>query len=270
MPDFAPIIALIVLVLLIAFFIFFKWPKRKVILPANFREMLKQHVGYYRKLNEKNKARFEKKLIEFLGYIRIEGINTSVDDLDRLLVAASAVIPIFGFDKWKYYNLKNVLLYPASFNPGEFQASGYEKNTLGMIGNGPMQRVMILSKPALHYGFQIEPNKGNTGIHEFVHLLDKDDGEVDGLPEALLNRKDNKHWLSLVNQNIGTILSGQSDINPYGASNRAEFFAVAAEYFFNCPELFKENHAELFKAMCTIFNQNPIGAQAAPEIKPTV
>lgn len=258
MPDIAPIIVLIVLGLLIVFFIMYKRPAKKVILPTGFRKLLSQHVSYYRRLNKKNQLRFEEKLKEFLGYVRIDGVDTSVDDIDRLLIASSAVIPVFGFDKWKYYNLKNVLLYPGSFNKSEYLASGYEKNTLGMIGSGPMQRVMILSKPALRNGFQMEPSRENTGIHEFVHLLDKEDGDVDGLPEALLNRKYNKQWIELVNKNIGAILSGLSDINYYGASNNAEFFAVASEYFFNCPELFKENHPQLFDAMCTIFNQNPI------------
>jgi Mlc titration factor MtfA (ptsG expression regulator) len=190
--------------------------------------------------------------------VRIDGIDTSVNDLDKLLVAASAVIPVFGFQKWKYYNLRNVLLYPGSFNKDEFLASGYEQNTLGMIGNGPMQKVMILSKPALHFGFQMEPPKENTGIHEFVHLLDKEDGDVDGLPEALLNRKFNSKWIELMNKNIQTIIEGRSDINDYGASNKAEFFAVTSEYFFNRPDLFKENHPELFDLMCKIFNQDPM------------
>ena len=259
MPDIAPIVVLTILALFVVVFIFYKKPKRKVILSPNYRKLLTQHVSYYNRLKEENKLRFEEKLKEFLGYIRIDGIDTSVDDLDKLLVASSAVIPIMGFDKWKYYNLGNVLLYPASFNRDEFLASGYEKNTLGMIGSGPMQRVMILSKPALHYGFQREPTQVNTGIHEFVHLLDKEDGDVDGLPEALLNRKYNKQWVELINKNMDAILSGLSDINYYGTSSKAEFFAVASEYFFNCPELFRENHPALFNAMCTIFNQNPMG-----------
>ncbi len=256
----APVIVLIVLVLLILFFIFYKRPKKKVVLPANFKELLSQHISYYKRLNEKDKTRFEEKIKEFLGYVRIDGIDTGVDDLDKLLVAASAVIPVFGFDKWTYYNLRNVLLYPGSFNKDEFLASGYEQNTLGMIGNGPMQKVMILSKPALHFGFQIEPPRENTGIHEFVHLLDKEDGDVDGMPETLLNKKYNSKWIEIVNKNIESILNGQSDINYYGASNKAEFFAVTSEYFFNQPELFRENHPDLFDLMCLIFNQNPVNA----------
>jgi Mlc titration factor MtfA (ptsG expression regulator) len=254
----APIIVLVALALLIVFFILYKKPGKKVILPDNFKQLLAQHVSYYNKLDEKNKRRFEEKVKEFLGYISIEGVNTDVTFFDKLLVASSAVIPIFGFDKWKYYNLKMVLLYPATFNRSEFLVPGYEKNTLGMIGNGPLQRIMILSKPALHYGFQATSSKENTGIHEFVHLLDKEDGDVDGLPEALLHRKYNTQWLELINQNIETIISGHSDINYYGAFNNAEFFAVTSEYFFSSPELFQQNHPELFDLMCNIFQQNPI------------
>lgn len=253
----APILVLIVLGLFIVFFIFYKKPLKRVILPPDYKNILSHHISYYNRLDEKNKIRFEEKIKEFLGYVRIDGIDTTVDVLDKLLVASSAVIPIFGFPKWKYSNLRNVLLYPASFNKDEFLATGFEKNTLGMVGNGPMQNVMILSKPALHSGFQTEPLRENTGIHEFVHLLDKEDGDVDGLPETLLNRKLNSQWLTLVNKNMVTIMSGHSDINYYGATNRAEFFAVASEYFFNCPELFKENHAELYEWMCKIFNQDP-------------
>jgi Mlc titration factor MtfA (ptsG expression regulator) len=255
----APAIVLIVLTLFIVVFIFYKKPKRKIFIPANYRELLTANVAYYNRLSGEDKFRFEEKIREFLGYVRIDGIDTTVNDLDKLLVASSAVIPIFGFDKWKYNNLRNVLLYPAPFNREEFLAAGYEKNTLGMIGNGPMQRVMILSKPALHHGFSADPPKENTGIHEFVHLLDKEDGDVDGLPEALLNRKFNKKWIDLVNKNMYEILSGQSDIGSYASTNRAEFFAVSAEYFFNRPEIFKENHPDFFEMMGEIFNQKVLG-----------
>jgi hypothetical protein len=254
----ASIIVLIALVVLIVFFVKYKRPLKKIIFPANYQQLLAQHISYYNRLDEKNKRRFEEKIKEFLGYISIEGVHTDVTDIDKLLVASSAVIPIFGFDKWKYYNLKMVLLYPATFNKSEFLAPGYEKNTLGMVGNGPMQRIMILSKPALHQGFRAEQSNENTGIHEFVHLLDKEDGDVDGFPEAILKRKYNTRWFELINQNIEKILNGHSDINYYGAFNNAEFFAVTSEYFFNNPELFKQNHPELYSLMCMIFNQNPI------------
>ncbi|MGN6800930.1 MAG: zinc-dependent peptidase, partial [Ginsengibacter sp.] len=96
-----------------------------------------------------------------------------------------------------------------------------------------------------------------TGIHEFVHLLDKEDGAVDGLPEALLNRKHNGEWLKLMDENIELIIQQRSDISTYASTNKSEFFAVISEYFFNQPQLFKKNHEDLYRLMCLIFNQDP-------------
>jgi Mlc titration factor MtfA (ptsG expression regulator) len=252
-----PLIVLLVIIVTIATVVFYKKPSKQIALSPDYKELLMKHVAFYRSVNNEEKIRFEKKIKEFLGYVRIHGVNTSVEDIDRLLVAASAVIPIFAFPEWKYYNLRDVLLYPDTFDKNEFLSGNNTRNTLGMIGNGAMQRVMILSKPALHFGFENDSGKENTGIHEFVHLLDKEDGEVDGLPEALLNRQYIIPWLELMNRNIEAINAGNSDINIYGSTNKAEFFAVASEYFFIRPDLFKENHEELYNLMTKIFHQEP-------------
>ncbi len=47
-----------------------------------------------------------------------------------------------------------------------------------------------------------------------------------------------------------------ADINPYGGTNKQEFFAVASEYFFERPKLFKQKHPELYKLLEEIFQQN--------------
>jgi Mlc titration factor MtfA (ptsG expression regulator) len=252
-----PLIVLLLIVAIISIVAFYKKPAKQVALPPDYKELLMKHVAFYRSINNAEKIRFEKKIKEFLGYVRIHGVNTSVEDIDKLLVAASAVIPIFAFPEWKYYNLRDVLLYPDTFDKNEFLSGNNTRNTLGMIGNGAMQRVMILSKPALHFGFENDSGKENTGIHEFVHLLDKEDGEVDGLPEALLNRQYIVPWLELMNQNIEAINAGNSDIDIYGSTNKAEFFAVASEYFFLRPDLFREKHEELYRLMTKIFHQEP-------------
>ena len=218
--------------------------------------ILATHIAFYRNLDEAGKIRFQNKVKELLGYVKIHGVKTEVTDLDRLLIASSGVIPIFGFPEWKYYNLRDILLYPGAFNEIDFSI-GKDADITGMVGNGTMQRMMILSKPALYSGFAGVSHKENTGIHEFVHLLDKEDGDVDGFPEALLQKQYIVPWLNLIAQNIAEIKEGKSDINVYGATNKAEFFAVAAEYFFEQPEKFKKKHAELYQLMTQIFNQHP-------------
>lgn len=250
-------IVLIIILIIVLILVLYKKPQKKIDLPANFKALLTEHVAFYRSISDEEKLRFENKIKEFLGYVRIHGVNTTVEDIDRFLVAASAIIPIFGFPEWKYYNLRDVLLYPGTFNKDEFQTSQDNRNTLGMVGNGAMQRVMILSKTALRFGFDNDNGKENTGIHEFIHLLDKEDGAIDGLPEALLKKQYTIPWLELMKENMKAMNEGRSDINIYGATNKAEFFAVASEYFFERPDLFKKNHEDLYNMMTQIFHQKP-------------
>ncbi len=251
-----PVLAFLIIALVVIGLAFYKRPRRKIQLPEGYQKLLEEHVAFYRSLDEAGRHRFEEKIKELLGYVRITGVNTHIDDLDRLLIASSGVIPIFGFPEWRYYNLGEVLLYPNSFNDVNFLTKGAGRDVLGMVGDGPMQRTMILSKPSLREGFANTSGKENTGIHEFVHLLDKEDGTVDGLPEALLQRKYTLPWLRLMAENIQAIKAGKSDFNIYGSKNEAEFFAVASEYFFESPELFKRMHPELYDLMTKIFNQH--------------
>ncbi len=254
----ALIVGIVIIVAVIGFILLYKKPAKKVQLPDGYNNLLATHVAFYRSLDEAGKTRFEDKVKEFLGYISIHGVNTIVDDLDRLLIASSAVIPIFGFPEWRYYNLSDILLYPRSFDETDYSTEG-TGIIAGMVGNGAMQRMMILSKPDLYRGFSHVSGKENTGIHEFVHLLDKEDGEVDGLPEALLEKQYIIPWLELMAKNIAAIKEGVSDINPYGSKNNAEFFAVASEYFFEDPAQLKENHPELYNLLSKIFRQHPPG-----------
>lgn len=231
--------------------------QNKVELPENYRQLLEDNVAFYRSLDNTGRPRFEEKIKEVLSYITITGVNTTVEDLDKLLVASSAVIPIFGFNEWRYYNLRNVLLYEDAFTSDQFSTRDKQRNTLGMVGTGAMQQMMILSKPALRLGFKNETDKNNTGIHEFVHLLDKADGETDGIPEQLLQKQYTIPWLNLMNNSITEIRKGKSDINIYGATSKTEFFAVAAEYFFERPDLLQQKHPELFELLEQAFHQTP-------------
>lgn len=237
--------------------------KKSEVLPASFTEsyqkILLNKVFFYQQLTPANKAIFEKRMLHFLSKVTITGVKTIVDDEDRVFVAASAIIPIFGFPEWEYNNLNEVLLYPDTFNKDFLTASDEEKTVLGMVGNGAMQHMMILSQPSLRQGFTNRTDKNNTGIHEFVHLLDKTDGAIDGIPENLANKQHLLPWIKRIHENIQQILNNRSDINPYGATNEAEFFAVASEYFFERPDLLQSKHPELYELLQSIFRQHPVG-----------
>ncbi len=190
--------------------------------------------------------------MNFLSKTTITGIETDITDSDKLLVASSGVIPLFEFPDWEYPNLNEVLLYASTFNL-DYKTKGKDRSVLGMVGSGAMNRMMILSKPALHRGFEDKHSKSNVGIHEFIHLLDKSDGDIDGIPEVIMEQQYVIPWLKLMHEEIDDIKKRDSDINPYGATNQAEFFSVASEYFFNRPLLFKKKNPELYEIMEKVF-----------------
>jgi Mlc titration factor MtfA (ptsG expression regulator) len=175
------------------------------------------------------------------------------------MVASSAVIPIFGFKDWTYRNITNVLLYPDTFNKDfEFEGSeGEGRSIMGMVGSGYMNGQMILSRAALTKGFSKNSGKENTGIHEFVHLLDKADGATDGIPEGFLEHEYVEPWVKMMHQEIFKINKGRSDIDLYATTNEAEFFAVVSEYFFSKPDQFQTRHPELYDMLSKAFGQDP-------------
>lgn len=112
---------------------------------------------------------------------------------------------------------------------------------------------MLLSQHELRQAFINKTSKSNTAIHEFVHLVDKTDGSIDGIPEFFLDKQYVLPWLKLVKESVENIEQNRSDINPYALTNNAEFFAVAAEYFFERPDLLKSKHPELYDVLVKIF-----------------
>lgn len=254
-------ILIAVAAIILLFFFLFNSHKKKGqqpvrLMPDSYKAILAKEIPFYIQLSEENKATFEQRMQVFLARVRITGVNTQVEDLDRVLVAASAIIPIFGFPGWEYNNLHEVLLYPDSFGE-EFEQEGDHRSTLGMVGSGAMNRVMILSQHELRQAFLNKTGKTNVGIHEFVHLVDKTDGSVDGVPNLFMAHQYVLPWVQLMHQSIKEIMSDKSDINPYGATNEAEFFAVVSEYFFERPDLLRSKHPDLYELLVKIFHQHP-------------
>lgn len=222
--------------------------------PVKWKTFLLNNVNFYRNLKEEDRLRFGHDVQRFLASVRISGVQVEVELEDRLLVASSAIIPLFGFPAWNYKHLDEVILYPSSFDRN-FEIGSREEIITGMVGNGAMEGKMILSKPSLHHGFGNAADKKNVGIHEFVHLFDKETGAIDGVPPGYDEQQYVLPWLDFISQKIGEIHDQSSDINSYGATNRQEFFAVASEYFFERPHLLKDKHPLLYEELSTIFNQ---------------
>ena len=222
--------------------------------PQPWHAMLTEHVEFYADLPPSEQKRFQKRMMLFLSEVYLDSVGFELEDLDKVLIAASAVIPVFNFSEWHYTNLSTVLVYPDDFNEElVFDETEKKRHISGIVGTGRFEKQMILSRKALHFGFHPSSPKTNTGIHEFVHLIDKSDGITDGVPENLIAKPYIVPWLKLIHKKMEEINGNKSDIRHYGGTNEAEFLAVASEYFFEKPKLMKKKHPELYKMLKSCF-----------------
>jgi len=101
----------------------------------------------------------------------------------------------------------------------------------------------------------------NVVLHEFGHQLDQGSGEANGAP-PLEQRTTYRSW--------GKILGGEYKhlrdkvtrhkrdvLDFYGATNPAEFFAVATETFFEKPRELEKEHPELFEELKKYYSLDP-------------
>ena len=265
-------------------------------LPDNLAAILDGRVAYYRNLDPAAKQRFRQLAAIFLDETPITGAGCEVDDTVRVLVAASAVIPILGFPDWDYSTLREVLVKPGEFTarPTEYDYDDDNDPMLGMVGNrgGSFHGTLILSKADLIRGFSRSRDKMHVGIHEFAHLVDEGDGAIDGVP-AWLPRDRIRQWLDLVHRELGRdgerrranaiedMDEDESDAAPgpdegrpgpeqhrddwsdmpeYAFTNEQEFFAVSTEYFFKAPRRLAARHPELYDMLRQTFRQDPAGS----------
>ncbi len=224
--------------------------------PKEWLAVLHRDVLFYNALDAEAQTRFRRELQIFIGEKRITGIKTKLDATTLVLAGASAIIPIFGFPQWEWDQISEVLIYPNRFDEGYGTSDKADRQILGMVGTGAMNRVMILSKPDLIQGFRNPGDKRNVGIHEFAHLVDKSDGTIDGLPGVGLDRQSIGPWIELVRRKMKEIEDGDSDIDRYALTNESEFFSVATEYFFERPGIMERKHPQLYKMMTRIFQQD--------------
>jgi MtfA peptidase len=86
--------------------------------------------------------------------------------------------------------------------------------------------------------------------------LDKMDSSIDGIPHMLLEKQYVLPWMELMKRETEQILSNQSDIHPYAATNYQEFLAVTSEYFFERPQLLEQKHPELYQLLSSMFKHD--------------
>jgi MtfA peptidase len=223
--------------------------------PPEWQTVLERRVRFYRALDDAQKERFRQMVSVFLDEIQVTGVRTEVDDTVRVLVAAGAIIPVFGFEDWDYHRLGEVLVYSGAFDRGYRTEQAADANILGLTGLGHLRGVVILSKPSLLAGFADAPIPENVGVHEFAHLVEQEEVE-DGLPPEVPPEVV-RQWVGYVARELAHPLNRRAGISDYAYTNEHEFFAVLSEYFFGAPEVLKAKGPVLYDLLRQLFHQDP-------------
>ncbi len=101
----------------------------------------------------------------------------------------------------------------------------------------------------------------NLVLHEFAHQLDREDGEINGTP-LLEQHSQYVAWGRVLNAEYERLrrdswLGRYTVLDEYGATNPAEFFAVATECFFEKSGVLKKRHPALYKELKSFYRQDP-------------
>ncbi len=216
------------------------------------RIILNEDIDFYKNIStDARKKIFFERVVHFINTVRFTDVANAKHTLhDEVLIATSAMIPLYNFPSLEYKNITEILLYENNFD--ENFSVDKEHKIMGMVGNGGLNNTMALSLKALRDGFE-KKDGSNTAIHEFVHLIDKADGSMDGVPEYIIPAHLVKAWLRIIKEIINKIEKNQSIINPYAATSEIEFFAVCSEYFFEKPQLLQREHPHLYAILHQIF-----------------
>jgi hypothetical protein len=99
-------------------------------------------------------------------------------------------------------------------------------------------------------------------IHEIAHKLDTLNGSANGYP-PLHYGMDITQWAATLSTAYQSLVRQvehhhRACINPYAATNPAEFFAVISEYFFCAPETLHTHFADVYQQLQLYYRQDPL------------
>ena len=161
---------------------------------------------------------------------------------------------------------RRVIIYPQTFVPRRPSGDlGFELNPDeedATLGESWHHGTVILSWPSVVAGARNPDDGWNVVFHEFAHQLDQSDGDGGGIPVGL-GPEQRDLWRRIVDDRLSEIRSDLDSgrepyLDDYAATNEAEFFAVAAETFFEVPDYLEEVDEELHRLMCSYFGRPPL------------
>jgi Mlc titration factor MtfA (ptsG expression regulator) len=242
--------------------------------PDAWRATLERTVPLYRRLSEPERERLHRHIQVFLEEKRFEGCGgLQLTDEIRLTIAAQACLLLLNLEESDYYSrLRSILVYPSTVRPvyAEGRTSGgtVPAEEQPILGQSWEQGAVILSWDSVRGSALAADDGRNVVFHEFAHQLDQEDGEADGTP-YLEGASALRTWGEIMQRHYSALREAVEQgratlLDEYGATNPAEFFAVATEFFFEKPVKLKRRHPDLYEELSGYYRQDP-AARAEPD-----
>lgn len=246
-----------------------QWQRRRVLakpFPEAWRKILKQRMPYFRALPADLQLQLKKHIQVFIAekvFIGCDGLQ--VTDEMRVTIAAQACLLLLNRPNHYYPELKSILIYPAAFivESEQTDAAGLVREERRVLsGESWGQGKVILSWQDTLAG-AADPHDGhNVVIHEFAHQLDQEQGPTQGAP-VLSRSSDYQQWSTVMQQAFNELQVKVAQglpvlLDPYGATNPAEFFAVLTEIFFERPAELSTQHPDLYQLLSRFYRLNPL------------
>lgn len=252
-----------------AFVLFFlpRWRQRRVLeqpFKASWLAIVKDTLPFFPRMSEDEQKQLLDLIRLFLAEKKFHGCNGQViDDTVRVTIAAQACLLLLNRATSVFPGTRHILVYPEAFiREGEFEDEDGVVSTVSedLLGESWQEGKVILSWDDVVYGAEDFTDGENVVLHEFAHQLDSENGTQDGAPP--LRHNDPAEWKAVMTAafealNESADLDEETLLDPYGATDPAEFFAVATETFFECAHEMALDHPALFNELKKFYCVDP-------------
>ena len=260
-----PLMAVITAIFL--YFYYVKWRDQWVRsrpFPDEWLALLTDGLTVYSYLSPQEQGRLRQLILVFLSRKQFYGCaGLVVTDQMRIVIAAEACLLLLNHGWAVYPKLSSILIYPSAFRVkrDEVQANGVVHSAdHHLLGESWGSGRVILSWDDVVSGTTDFTDGHNVVLHEFAHQLDAESGTTNGAPP--LRHNSYKSWSKVFTENFEDLRERsarrQSTVmDNYGATNPAEFFAVATETFFEEPHQLHDRRPDLYEELSEYYQLDP-------------
>ncbi|GAA0816000.1 zinc-dependent peptidase [Colwellia asteriadis] len=231
-----------------------------------WRKILQQRMPYFRQMPADLQLQLKQHIQVFLAEKEFVGCNgVKITDEIRVTVAAQACLLLLNRKTNFYPKLRSILVYPSAFvkEQQSLTVDGLQyKQKIALAGESWEFGKVVLSWQDTLDGAEL-PNDGrNVVIHEFAHQLDQESGKANGAP-ILEKGQTYQCWSEVFSKQFSLLQhqaqTGEPSIfDYYGATNPAEFFAVASEVFFEKGKALAQQHPKLYRQLSHYYQVDPV------------